>query len=233
MHIFYSSDINPGDNVFNEFESRHCVNVLRLRVGDHVHVVDGRGGFHLAEITGTDPGHCTFRILESQDQYGRKNYHLHIAIAPTKSIDRFEWFLEKSTEIGIDEITPVICARSERKNIRMDRLEKIILSAMKQSAQAYLPKLNPLCPYHQFIQNLPAGKKIIAHCGNSPKPSLKDILLPGEEICIVIGPEGDFTPEEIKLALKMGYQEIDLGPTRLRTETAGIVACAAVRFVNE
>lgn len=170
MHIFYSPDIFPEENSLDEFESKHCANVLRLRSGDQINVIDGKGGFYLAKLTGTHPNKCTFKILDTKEDFGKRSYYLHIAIAPTKSKERFEWFLEKSTEIGIDEITPLRCDRSEKTNIRTERFEKIILSATKQSIQAYIPKLNPLIPIEilssmdlQEVELLPIAENRLNH----------------------------------------------------------------------
>ena len=233
MHIFYSPYLSNGLKTLDESESKHCVNVLRLKSSDKICLVDGKGGYYIAQITIANPRCCEFEIIETQNDYGKRSYFLHIAIAPTKSMDRFEWFLEKSVEIGIDEITPLLCSRSERKGIKPERIEKIILSAMKQSVQAYRPKLNPLIPYQKFIQQEFNGKKIVAHCGEGSKPLLKEILAPGNRTLIMIGPEGDFTPQEIDKAMKRDFIGTDLGPTRLRTETAGVVACTTISLVNQ
>ncbi len=233
MHIFYSPDISAGYTFLDESESRHCINVLRLSKKDTIHIIDGKGGFYLAEITDPNPKRCGFRIIESAKDYGKRSYTIHIAIAPTKNISRFEWFLEKATEVGVDSITPLQCQRSERKNLKMERLEKVILSAMKQARHAFRPTLNPVTPLGKFLNADLPEKRFIAHCGEEKKMLLKDYYLPGENAVIMIGPEGDFSPEEIEAAKEKNIQEISLGPGRLRTETAGLIACFTINFLNQ
>ncbi|UCG26707.1 MAG: 16S rRNA (uracil(1498)-N(3))-methyltransferase, partial [Bacteroidales bacterium] len=214
-------------------ESRHCVKVLRLSKDDPIHIIDGKGGFYVAEITDPNPRQCVFKILKSYKDYGKRNYSIHIAIAPTKNISRFEWFLEKATEIGVDEITPLECERSERKILKTERLEKVILSAMKQAIRAFRPKLNSLTHVNTFLNLDYSGKKCIAHCTEDKKPLLKDVYMPGENVLIMIGPEGDFSPAEIKAAKGRNLIEVSLGPDRLRTETAGIMACITINLLNQ
>jgi len=233
MHTFYSPDLSNGLKTLDESESKHCVNVLRLKSTDKICLVDGKGGYYLAQITIANPRRCEFEIIETQNDYGKRSYFLHIAIAPTKSMDRFEWFLEKSVEIGIDEITPLLCSRSERKRIKPERIEKIILSAMKQSIQAFHPKLNGFTSFKEFINSELSGEKIIAHCGKEKKPHLKEICNPGSQTTIMIGPEGDFTSQEVEMARKKMFLEADLGSNRLRTETAGLVACITINLLNQ
>ena len=232
MQIFYIPNINGNRITLTPDESKHAVKVLRLSNGDAIQVVDGKGGFYEAEIVEAHPKNCTLEILETQKEFGKKNFHLHIAIAPTKNIDRFEWFLEKCTEIGIDEITPLLSEHSERKVIKPERLEKILVSAMKQSVKAYLPKLNQLTKFGDLLNNHFSGKKYIAHCNDGEKMHLKNLINPEENTLILIGPEGDFSPEEVDLAKEHGFVEISLGDARLRTETAGIVACHIVNLAN-
>lgn len=232
MHVFYTPDIASDLYTLNEEESRHCSKVLRLTKGDVVHLIDGKGGFYKAEITEVGKKNVQLHILKTQLQYGKRNHHLHIAIAPTKNIDRLEWFLEKATEIGIDEITPIICDRSERKVIKEDRLEKVITSAVKQSLTAYHPKLNQAISYQNFIsQNLP-GNKLIAHCMDGEKSFINQFIAPEQSYLVLIGPEGDFSPEELHIALQNGYKPVTLGNTRLRTETAALAACFEVNYIN-
>lgn len=226
MHIFYVPNI--ASSLLSEEESLHAVKVLRLQAGDAIVVVDGTGGYHHARITLPHPKHCAFEITETIHEYGRRNYRLHIAIAPTKNIERFEWFLEKAVEIGIDTITPVLCRYSERKIIKNERLEKIIVSAAKQSIKAYFPVLNPLCTFDELLKKHEAKAKFIAHCYPGDKALLKDLLPGQDDILLLIGPEGDFSPEEVEKALQNGFQPVSLGESRLRTETAGVVACAMV-----
>jgi 16S rRNA (uracil1498-N3)-methyltransferase len=233
MQLFYVPNVAKSEIVLDETESKHAIRVLRLNTGDKVQIVDGKGGFYLAEITQPHPKKCNLSILESHKEFGKHRFNLHMVIAPTKNIDRFEWFLEKTTEIGIDEITPLLCDRSERKNIKPDRLEKILVSAMKQSVKAYLPKLNPLVSFNDFIKLNGTSQKFIAHCNNGDKPHLKNEITKEESVLILIGPEGDFSPEEVEQAKINGFREISLGNSRLRTETAGVVACHIVNLVNE
>ena len=233
MQIFFIPEIS-GDIVnLSAEESKHAVKVLRLSDGDRVQIVDGKGGFYQAEIVDANPKSCALKITESVSGFEKRNFKLHIAIAPTKNIDRFEWFLEKCTEIGIDEITPLLSEHSERKVIKPERLEKILVSAMKQSLKAYLPKLNELTRFADLLDKEFHGKKFIAHCNDGLKPHLKNELTSGDDVLILIGPEGDFSPEEVELAKAKGFQEISLGNARLRTETAGVVACHIVNLANE
>ncbi len=233
MQLFYVPTISGAGVVLDETESKHAVRVLRLTGGAQVQLIDGRGGFYLAEIADANPKNCRLNILESTQGFGKKDFHLHIAIAPTKSIDRFEWFLEKATEIGIDEITPLLTEHSERKNIKPGRLEKILVSAMKQSLKAYLPKLNELTRFSEFIASAKTENRYIAHCYDGEKPHLKNSLEKGNDILVLIGPEGDFSVEEVEAARRSGFQEISLGAARLRTETAGIVACHICNLAND
>ena len=233
MHLFYTPDLNGNLYTLNEIESKHCVRVLRLNINDQIQLIDGKGGFYTAKIINSNPKKCIVEIIETKKDYGKRNHYLHIAIAPTKNIDRFEWFLEKATEIGIDEITPVICEHSERKAIKPDRLEKIIVSAIKQSIKAYKPKLNDLMKFKDFIKQNSDSKKFIAHCEENHKTPLKSNYHKGQNTIILIGPEGDFSPEEIELAKQNKYTEISLGESRLRTETAGVVACHTINLIND
>ena len=233
MQIFYIPEISGSEIILNEIESKHAIRVLRLIVGSQVQIVDGNGGLYAAEITDAHHKRCQLSILNTKQEFGKKKFNLQIAIAPTKSIDRFEWVLEKCTEIGIDEITPILCDRSERKNIKLERLEKILISAMKQSLKAYLPKLNKLTPLKQLIIDSSFKNKYIAHCEKEEKNHLKDLVKKESDILILIGPEGDFSPEEIQLATENNFIHVSLGESRLRTETAGIVACHIVNLTNE
>ncbi|SHI64038.1 16S rRNA (uracil1498-N3)-methyltransferase [Tangfeifania diversioriginum] len=233
MQLFYISDISGDSVTLGETESKHAVKVLRMREGDRLELIDGKGGFYEAEISNPHPKKCVLSILKTQKLARRKNYRLHIAIAPTKNIARFEWFLEKATEIGIDEITPLLSAHSERKAVKFNRLEKILVSAMKQSQKAFLPKLNDMVPFNEIIKNCTENEKFIAHCYKDKKPHLKNLLEKENDILIMIGPEGDFSEEEVATAKENGFSEISLGDERLRTETAGIVACHTVNLVLE
>jgi len=233
MQLLYIPEVTGSLVTLNETESKHAVKVLRMSVGDRVKIVDGSGGFYEAEIAETHPKKCRLSILSIQKENSRKNYRLHIAIAPTKNIARFEWFLEKTTEIGIDEITPLLTEHSERKVLKYDRLEKILVSAMKQSQKTFLPQLNKLILFDEFIKNTTEKEKFIAHCNDGEKTHLKNAIKNGNDLLILIGPEGDFSIEEILVAKQNGFKEISLGNERLRTETAGIVACHIANLVNE
>jgi 16S rRNA (uracil1498-N3)-methyltransferase len=233
MHVFYTPDLQNDTYSLNEEESKHCNKVLRLVAGDHVFLIDGKGGFYEAEITAAGKKHVSLQVLQVQREYKKRNHHLHIAVAPTKNIDRLEWFLEKATEIGIDEITPIICERSERKIVKEDRLFRVITSAVKQSLQAYHPLLNPAISFIDFVEKQDEAERFIAHCeeGESRK-YMSDLLTPHQRYLILIGPEGDFSPNEITLALANGFQPLTLGDTRLRTETAALASCFEVNYLN-
>jgi 16S rRNA (uracil1498-N3)-methyltransferase len=233
MQLFYVPTISGAEVVLDDIESKHAVRVLRLTEGTSVELIDGKGGFYTAEITDANPKKCRLNITSTQKSFGKKDFRLHMAIAPTKNIDRFEWFLEKATEIGIDEITPLLCEHSERKVIKPERLEKILISAMKQSLKAYLPVLNELTPLKDIISTSSENHKFIAHCYEGEKPHLKDVISEKSNALVLIGPEGDFSPEEVKLAKANGFSEVSLGSARLRTETAGVVACHMVNLANE
>jgi len=231
MTIFYVPKLISG-NILPEEESQHAVKVLRLQVNNEIALVDGIGGFFKARITNPHPKHCGFEIIESEKEFGKRNYKLHIAIAPTKNIERLEWFIEKATEIGIDEITPIICRFSERKIVKEERLEKIIVSASKQSVKAYFPKLNSLCTFDELLKKYSASQKFIAHCYDENKRSLQTEIQKSSDILILIGPEGDFSKEEVEKAISHGFLPVSLGESRLRTETAGLVACCTTAFIN-
>jgi 16S rRNA (uracil1498-N3)-methyltransferase len=184
-----------------------------------------------AKIVAPHPKHTAVEITDRQTTETGRASRIHIAIAPTKNMDRLEWFAEKVTEIGIDEITPVFCRFSERKNINMERVEKILVSAMKQSQKAYLPKLNPACPVQQLLKQATESQKFIAHCYEGEKRLLQQLYNKNESALVMIGPEGDFSPEEVEMALQNGFQPVSLGESRLRTETAGVVACHTMNLL--
>lgn len=236
MQLFFTEEIKPDfkNFILSEEESKHAIRVLRLQIGDKVHLIDGRGGLYEAEILDPHPKRTVLTILNVQENYQKSSYHLHVAVAPTKNIDRFEWFLEKATEIGIHEITPIICEHSERKEVKLDRLNKVIIAAMKQSLKAYIPKLNPAITFAQFckLQESSLATKAIAHCVDSEKQYLNQVLQAGQQYVVLIGPEGDFSTTEIEQALKIGYQPISLGDARLRTETAAMTSCIEVSLLN-
>ncbi|MFA6275943.1 MAG: 16S rRNA (uracil(1498)-N(3))-methyltransferase [Pedobacter sp.] len=232
MHVFYTPDITSNQYTLNEEESRHCSKVLRLTVGDIIHLIDGMGGLYEAEITGINKKNVQLTVINKQTEFGKRNHYLHIAIAPTKNIDRLEWFLEKATEIGVDEITPIICDRSERKIIKEERLEKVITSAVKQSLTAYHPKLNTSISFAELMKQNANGEKFIAHCIEGEKPFINQLTQTHQSYLILIGPEGDFTQTEVEIALQNGYKAVTLGNTRLRTETAALAACFEVNYIN-
>ena len=236
MQLFYNSNIdtNTSSITFDKIESRHIVRVLRKKESDILHITNGKGFLFDAEITIASDKKCIAEIISHQEKPKPWNYYLHIAIAPTKNNDRIEWFLEKATEIGIDEITPIICQNSERRVVKLERFEKIIQAAMKQSLKFTLPKLNEPVKFHDFINQNFEDKICIAHCEDSSnKNLLKSIIKPSEKTTILIGPEGDFSLDEIKKALNQKCIPISLGESRLRTETAGLVAVNVVAFINQ
>jgi 16S rRNA (uracil1498-N3)-methyltransferase len=232
VNLFYTPGIPDNDLYLSEEESRHCIKVLRLTVGDEITLVDGKGGFYKASVKLADPRKTKFTITSSQHEYQKRGHYLHMAVAPTKNIDRFEWFLEKATEIGIDEITPLICDRSERREVKIERLNKVITSAMKQSIKAYHPKLNPAQSFRNFIKEKKEGQTFIAHCMDTEKNELKEKITIGNNYVILVGPEGDFSNTEANTATQNGYVAISLGNSRLRTETAALEACFEVNFLN-
>ena len=232
MQIFYTPDISVNPELPEE-EAGHCIRVLRLTEGDEILLTDGQGFFYKAAISRAHHKHCEVNILESWKQPALWNFKLHIAVAPTKNMDRMEWFVEKATEIGIDAITCLNCRFSERKEIKPARLEKILVSAIKQSQKATLPHLEGMTEFKKFVTTPFEGRKFIAHCEEGEKQLLKQTYKPGENALILIGPEGDFSPEEIKLALENGFEPISLGESRLRTETAALVACHTIHVLNQ
>ncbi|MEW7291674.1 16S rRNA (uracil(1498)-N(3))-methyltransferase [Aquimarina sp. 2304DJ70-9] len=234
MQLFYNNTLieSSTEIKFSREESKHIAKVLRKKEGDILHITNGKGFLFTATITFSNPSQC-IATIDSYEKQEKRTYRLHLAVAPTKMNDRYEWFLEKATEIGIDEITPIICDHSERKIIKPERFERILLSAMKQSLQCYLPKLNPAISFSEFISQKNNDQLLIAHCEETKKQSLKTTLKPKSNTTILIGPEGDFSTKEIDLALSHGYIPVTLGETRLRTETAAMVAAHSVTFVNE
>jgi len=234
MQLFYNQAITEDTTQFSfsKEESRHIVKVLRKTADDTLQITNGKGWLFTARIKIADIKNCVVTIIAKELRI-KRDYNLHLAVAPTKMNDRYEWFLEKATEIGIDSITPIICDQSERKFIKSERFEKILQSALKQSLNFYLPKLNDTITFKNFINQDFHGDLFIAHCENSFKNSLKQLIKPQREITILIGPEGDFSVKEIEMAIQNKFIPVTLGETRLRTETAAIVACHSVAFVNE
>jgi 16S rRNA (uracil1498-N3)-methyltransferase len=231
MQLFYTPVITDGLVRLDEEESRHLLTVLRRKPGDRLQLTDGKGMLFEAELVETGKKHAVARVISGNEQPREQPGRLHIAIAPTKQIERFEWFLEKATEIGVDTITPILCRRSERESVRADRLEKIVVSAMKQSLRAWLPDLRPMTPFAACVAAAAEAQKRIAWCDDQPKPHLKAGIVPTLDTLILIGPEGDFTPEEVQLAFRHGFEAVSLGAARLRTETAGILAAAVYHLL--
>lgn len=234
MQLFYTPNIQKNDKkiVFPKDESRHIAKVLRKKEGDILKVTNGKGILFTAKILECSQKKCVAAISETEEEKA-KNYKLHLAVAPTKMNDRYEWFLEKATEIGIDEITPIICEHSERKVVKLDRYNRVLQSAMKQSLHFSLPRLNEPKIFSEFINTEIEGQKFIAHCEDElQRVSLKSKAKSNDKINILIGPEGDFSPQEIKKALANNWQAVTLGESRLRTETAAIVACHTISLIN-
>ena len=229
--IFYSSGIRHLQQL-PEQESLHCTKVLRMKEGDQLTVTDGKGFFFLCTLIQAHPKHCIVSIDAEVAQPKTWNFNLHIAFAPTKNIDRMEWFAEKATESGIDRFTPLLCRFSERKELKTERLEKIVVSAMKQSQQAVMPVIDEMNPFDLFVENPFTGRKFIAHCHPTPKTALAKTYQKGEDALILIGPEGDFSEEEIQKAVSLGFEPVSLGENRLRTETACLVACHTLHVLN-
>ncbi len=234
MQLFYNPDLTQDypDFSFSREESKHIVRVLRKMEGDILHITNGKGWLFTAEIVSANPNNCKVRVVDKELQSTRP-YKIHMAVAPTKMNDRYEWFLEKATEIGVDSITPIICENSERRTIKKERYNKIIQSAMKQSLQCYLPNLNEACSFIDFIKKNHDGQKFVAHCEDTDRKSFKNELKTNQDITILIGPEGDFSVKEITTAIDKTYIPVTLGKTRLRTETAAIAACHTISLVNE
>jgi 16S rRNA (uracil1498-N3)-methyltransferase len=234
MQIFYAPDISGNFYFLDERESKHCIRVLRMVKGTPVKLIDGKGSLFEGVISEPDQKQCKIEINNVIHDFEKKSWYLHIAISPLKNPERFEWFIEKCVEIGIDEITPLVCRNSEKLTVKADRINNIIISAMKQSLKARMPVLNPVIKFNEFISRDHRGMRLIAHCTESAgKKPVGQILAMGEDALFLIGPEGDFTAEEIKLAVEYGFREAHLGTSRLRSETAGIAACHSVYFLNQ
>jgi 16S rRNA (uracil1498-N3)-methyltransferase len=234
MNLFYTPDLTGGTYTLSGEESNHLIRVLRFKKGETIFLTDGKGKMFKASLANEDPKACLVDIIETTPDYGKRNYSLHIGIAPTKNIERFEWFLEKATEIGIDEITPVICEHSERRDVKPERLKKVIVAAMKQSVKAYLPELHPAKSYKEFVSGKSNGQKFICTLAGKEKNNpLKNSYVNGMNPLILIGPEGDFSGNEINLAEQNQFIKVSLGESRLRTETAGIAACHTISLLNQ
>lgn len=232
MAFFYQPEISSGKLFLDQEESRHCIKVLRYNAGDVIKVLDGKGSIYEAEITDASPKQCALKIIQTTS-HEKPPFHIHIAIAPTKNLDRMEWFIEKAVEIGIQEISFVLCKNSERRVLKLERLERKAISAMKQSQGAYMPLLNELAPYADFIKKVQEKQKYIAYVDFSNPLKLHQVAPANEKYCLLIGPEGDFTEDELDLALNSDFKKVSLGNSRLRTETAGLAACHTLNIVND
>jgi len=233
MHLFYTPDLQSDTYHLSQEESKHCVRVLRLVEGDTLNLVDGKGLFCEAVITSANPKACELKIVDKKSHFGKREFRLTMAVSPTKNIDRYEWFLEKATEIGIDAIIPLIGRYSERKEIKSERLEKVMISAIKQSIKAYLPQLQQTQSFKTVVKTPFLGQKFIAHCSEGEKVLLRDAVVKGKDVLILVGPEGDFSTEEVESAIIEGFIPVSLGEARLRTETAALVACHTVNLINQ
>ena len=234
MQIFYAPDISGDNYTLDEKESKHLIKVLRMKRGADVRLIDGKGNLYEGNINDPDQNRCTINITGKIYDFEKRNYRLHIAVSPLKNPERFEWFIEKSVEIGIDEITPLICRNTEKPGIKPERVNNLIISAMKQSLKAEKTVLNNPCNFKDFINMDLEGIRMIAHCDNSiTRSRISDVYSKNENSIILIGPEGDFTSEEIGAAVSMNFFPVHLGQSRLRTETAGIAACHSIYFINQ
>lgn len=233
MQLFYAPGLQTEVYQFSEEESKHMIRVLRMSQGDTLQVTDGCGRWMEATILDDHPKRCTIQIHKVVENYQPRPFQLHMAVAPTKNISRFEWFLEKATEIGIDQITPLVCDHSERAVIKPERLNKVITSAVKQSLKAWHPQLNPPISFTQFLKGDLPEKRFIAYCEGDERRLLRDVYQAGDDVVILIGPEGDFSPEEVQLAMAHGFETVSLGNSRLRTETAAVVACHTTNLLND
>ncbi|MDP2235608.1 MAG: 16S rRNA (uracil(1498)-N(3))-methyltransferase [Bacteroidales bacterium] len=232
MHIFYLPEATEGYVNLPEEESKHCVRVLRLEAGDKMLVTNGKGNLYDAILIDAHPKKAIAELSVPKKGYDHWPFHLHIAIAPTKNIERLEWFLEKGTEIGVDEISLFTSFHSERRIVKTERLEKIMIAAMKQSLKSRLPKLNNVVSFEKFVKSNRTGQKFIAWIDDKVKENLIDVCLPETDCTIIIGPEGDFSQDEVKLAIENGFKPISLGKARLRTETAALASCQTVQMIN-
>ncbi|MES2838292.1 MAG: 16S rRNA (uracil(1498)-N(3))-methyltransferase [Bacteroidota bacterium] len=234
MQLFYNTEINLEEHLLlPEDEARHIVKALRYKTGDAIFFTDGKGFIYEGIVANDNYSNCEIKWSAKKEGSDKRTFRLHMAVAPTKNLDRFEWFVEKATELGIDEITPLLCSNSEKFSIKIDRLQKLAVSAMKQSNRTVLPIINPLVKFNDFFANASNDKMYIAHCYNSEKKQLKTALQLNKNTTILIGPEGDFSEKEVELALQHKAQAISLGNARLRTETAAMKACCLVNILHE
>lgn len=232
MQLFIAEDIESSIYTLSEEESKHVVRVLRMAAGDPLYLTDGRGTLCRCHILEAHPKHCSVAIDERQREYGKPAFHLHLAVAPTKNTARLEWVVEKAVEMGVSRITPICCQHSERAVLKTDRLAKIIDSAMKQSLKAYRPQLDELTPVSELIATPFDGQRFIAYCDGDHRTPLREAYHPGSDVQVLIGPEGDFSGDEVGAALAAGFIPVTLGDSRLRTETAALAAIAYINLVN-
>lgn len=233
MQLFYDPDLQPGTHVLREQEARHAFRVLRKRVGDQLDLVNGKGGWFRGEVTEITKRQCLVDVRPIRKETSRTDHRLHLYVAPTKNIDRFEWLLEKATEIGVDLVQPILTEHSERKHLRNDRLERVLESAMKQSLRAWLPRLKEILPFEEALSRAhPDYARLIAYLGGEKTPLLKDRYDKNDSVSLFIGPEGGFSPQEAESVRKTGGQYVSLGPNRLRTETAAIAAVHTIEQLN-
>lgn len=232
MQVFFTTQIEDNTAVLSGDEAHHCLHVLRKKVGDSIDLTDGKGQFYKGVIEQTKRSFCTVKLVEIIKDEIHRTYKIHLAISPPKNPKRFEWLIEKIVELGVDRITPIICRRSEKRNWNAGRLEKRIISAMKQSMSSRLPVLDEAVLFDKWISSVEAPQKFIAWVSKAHKHNLSDQCLPAKDTCILIGPEGDFTSEEIDKALEMQFKPTALGKSRLRTETAGLASIITVHVIN-
>lgn len=233
MIQFYAPDIEKT-LMLPQSDSQHCVRVLRMQPGDELEIIDGKGHRFHCILVDAHSKHASVEIIEKFDSPLSWSQQITLAVAPTKHMDRMEWMVEKLTEIGVNRIIPLLCQRSERKEIKTERLEKIAVSAMKQSLKSVLPEIWPMTPIKEVFDSFPESQRYVGYCDNStPRQLLSGIYQPGGDVIVLIGPEGDFSPEEIRYAFKNGWEAITLGDNRLRTETAAIVACNTIHIINQ
>jgi 16S rRNA (uracil1498-N3)-methyltransferase len=237
MHLFYIVEPISGFLTFSEQESRHCVKALRLKVGDELFLTDGKGNLYKGKMRDNNMKACQVEVLEQVTDYPRMPYHLHIGVAPTKNSDRLEWFIEKAVELGVTEITALACEHSEHTTVKSDRIQRLMIAALKQSLRIDLPTFTPSTPFADFIRENQDRypQKYIAYCGDLAEnpPLLQALCQPRQDTLVLIGPEGDFSPQEVQLAVHHGYTPVSLGQFRLRTETAALLACAGVKIAND
>ncbi|MFP4289362.1 MAG: 16S rRNA (uracil(1498)-N(3))-methyltransferase [Bacteroidales bacterium] len=232
LPLFFSEDVEREIVTLSAEESRHCAKVLRKKAGDEIFLTNGKGVLSTGVLLDVHSARTNVTIVSRQTLKNQRSFYLHMIVAPTKSMDRFEWFVEKATEIGVDEITPVVCAQSERNIVKTERLKRIIISALKQSQRTFMPKVNPVITYSALMEKDFSDSCYIAHCLEGEKVYLSDDYQKRSNATVLIGPEGDFNQSEIDMALGKGFLAISLGENRLRTETAALLSCIELNLIN-